>query len=240
MINNCIDFIQSSLLPQACLVCRAPTQGQLALCDTCHRSLPLNRHCCPQCALPLPPNTSATLCAQCSRQPPAFDQATIPLLYRSPVDKLIWRFKFRQDLLSGRLLSQLFVSQLPHYREQPPLLLPVPLHPARLRQRGFNQAFWLARQIAWQTGLTVDARLLKRITKTRPQHELDAHQRHVALHDAFRLSGRCDASAVAIVDDVLTTGATANAIAALLKNAGCSNVHVWCIARTPPPQMDNG
>lgn len=118
---------------------------------------------------------------------------------------------------------------------RPDLLLPVPLAKRRLRERGFNQAGMLGRWLSTQLGLTCDERLLLRTRETPAQQKLDARARRRNLRQAFALSGELTGKHVAIVDDVCTTGATAQAIAEVLRKAGARRVDVYCLARTPKP-----
>jgi len=170
-----------------------------------------------------------------------FARVEAPWRYAFPVDALITRFKHQGAWPLGRLLGELLAEHLRHAHleglPRPDLLLPVPLAGPRLRQRGFNQAALLARWLGAALHIPVHDDLLQRPRDTTAQQQLDAAARRRNLRSAFALA---DPRAVAgrhlaLVDDVLTTGATAEALASLLRKAGATRVDVYCLARTPAP-----
>ncbi|NER60526.1 ComF family protein [Pseudomonas sp. MAFF212428] len=224
---------------QSCLLCDEPAQQPRPICSACESELPWLDECCQTCALPLPMRDLT--CGQCSRRPPAFTRVEAPWHYGFPVDALITRFKHQRQWPLGRLLAQLLGCWLAHRfadgLPRPALLLPVPMARRRLRERGFNQAGMLAQWLAGQLGIACAADILQRPHDTLAQQGLTANARRGNLLRAFALS---DSAAihglhVAIVDDVLTTGATAQALASLLRQAGAQRVDVYCLARTPKP-----
>jgi ComF family protein len=154
--------------------------------------------------------------------------------YRFPVDRLVQRFKFGGDLAIGRWLA-LQLAQRAASEPRPDLLVPTPLASARLRSRGFNQALEIARVVARRHRLCLEARALARIRDTPPQHLLSRAARRRNLRGAFRCDTPVEGLRVAIVDDVVTTGATADALAGLLLRHGAREVAVWAVARTPAP-----
>ena len=218
-----------ALLPARCLVCaEAGSRGQ-DLCVACRTDLPFNRVACARCALPLP---VAGLCGGCLRQPPPFAAARAVLVYRFPADALLPRFKFHGDLAAGRLLSQLMVEALAD-APRPQAVVPLPLHPARRRQRGYDQALELARPVARAFGLPLRTDLLRRVRATLPQSELDAASRRLNLRGAFAAGGDPLPAHVALVDDVMTTGATLAEASRALLRAGVARVDLWVAARVP-------
>jgi ComF family protein len=154
--------------------------------------------------------------------------------YRFPVDRLVQRFKFGGDLAIGRWLA-LQLAQRAASEPRPDLLVPTPLASARLRSRGFNQALEIARVVARRHRLRLEARALARVRDTPPQHLLSRAARRRNLRGAFRCDIPVEGLRVAIVDDVVTTGATADALAGLLLRHGAREVAVWAVARTPAP-----
>jgi len=160
--------------------------------------------------------------------------ATIaPLLYAAPVDRWQPRFKFHQDLAAGRLLARLLADACAD-SPRPDAVVPVPLHHARLRARGYDQALELARIVSRSLRLPLRTDLLLRARATRPQSELDAAARQANLRGAFAVRPRAVPPAhVALVDDVMTTGATLHAAAAALREAGVARVDAWVCARVP-------
>ncbi|MFK8330428.1 ComF family protein [Pseudomonas sp. BJa5] len=224
---------------RACLLCSEPAEQRYPLCVACEAELPWLEDGCQVCALPLPMN--GLTCGQCSRRAPAFHRVEAPWHYGFPLDALISRFKYQRQWPLGRLLAQLLGRWLMHrYSEglaRPTALLPVPLACRRLRQRGYNQAAMLARWLAGQIGIPCNERVLKRQVDTPAQQGLSARARQRNLRLAFTVehAEAIEGRHLALVDDVLTTGATAQALASLLLKAGAARVDVYCLARTAKP-----
>ncbi len=225
---------------QICLACDESTDSPLPLCNACEIELPWLTDCCQVCALPLP--MSGLICGQCQRSPPAFTQVTAPWTYGFPVDSLISRFKHQGKWPLGHLLANLLGQCLQDRFQnarlsRPDCLLPVPMAAKRLRQRGYNQAAMLARWLSQDLDLALDEQWLLRPHDTIAQQQLDAKQRQRNLLKAFALAPGTQVQGLhlALVDDVLTTGATAHSLARLLMQAGARQVDVYCLARTPKP-----
>ncbi len=212
------------LLPLRCLVCGDPGHDDLDLCRTCLADLPWAGRACLRCALPLPDN-ALIVCGSCREEAPPQAATHASLLYLPPVDQLLVRYKFHQDLAAGRLLAQLMQRAPPPWWCPP--LVPVPLHRRRLRQRGYNQAAELCRLLpmpAWQG--------LYRRRHTAPQSERTAEQRRENLFDAFDVRGPVPPR-LTVVDDVMTTGSTVMEVAETLRWVGVDEVRVWVCARAP-------
>ena len=192
---------------------------------------------CPRCALPSP---EGQVCGACLRQPPPYTACVAAVRYGFPWDRLVARFKFQAQpelasLLAG-LMHQALQGAAPAAAARVDWVLPVPLSPARLAERGYNQAWELARRVARLQGLPARADLLLRLRDTAHQVGLSRHQRERNLHDALWADRRVASLAgrhVALVDDVLTTGGTARAGTLALLDAGAASVQVWVLARTP-------
>ena len=228
----CTFSIQSQ--KNRCHLCHAPASDGQLLCGPCYDSLPHLRHSCPSCALPLTEQTPTQgLCGECLAEPPAFDRTLAPLCYRHPVNELISRFKYRQTLSDGNLLARLLARHVQQQASQAQLLLPMPLHPARLRLRGYNQAAELARVLSRITGIPWDPHLLRRGHEGPSQREARRSERLRNVRSAFVCASQRLPQRVAIIDDVITTGATARAAAASVRQAGANWVEIWAIARTP-------
>ena len=220
------------LLPAACLLCGGAARGSLDLCADCAAELPALHNACPRCAMPLP-DAHDTPCALCLQRPPRFIACIAALRYEHPVRELVSRFKFQGDLATGRMLAGLLARRLavlPAQRRAAAVLVPVPLHPARLRERGFNQSERIARVLAAELGLPLSNALVRRVQRTADQKQLGAAARSRNLQGAFHAAG-CAGRRIALVDDVITTGATAEAVTAALLAAGAEQVEVWCLAR---------
>jgi ComF family protein len=221
------------LLPWRCLLCGAPGADGLDLCAACAAELPRNRSCCARCALPLP--APAALCGRCQRRAPPWDAAWVPFRYAWPLDRLETRFKFGRDLAAGRTLARLWQREAPP-APLPQLIVPVPLHPRRLRTRGHNQALELARPLAAALGVPLHRDALRRVRATEAQTELAAAARRRNVRGAFALrEGVTLPAHVALLDDVLTTGATLAECARVLRRAGVRRVDAWVLARAPVP-----
>lgn len=220
-----------SLLPPRCLLCGAPGAG-VDLCPACIADLPRNAVCCTRCALPLA--HPAARCGACLRRPPPWERAWAPFRYAWPLDRLAARHKFAGALAAGRTLARIWSAQSPP--THPDLLVPVPLHRGRLRRRGYNQSLELARVLAARHGIDWRADVLRRRRPTRAQTELDAASRHRNVRGAFAAVLADPPAHVAVVDDVMTTGATMAECARVLRRAGVARVDAWALARAPAPR----
>lgn len=224
---------------QICLLCTEPSESAVPLCGPCESELPWLGGHCTVCAVPLP--DSGLVCGACLKRPPAFERVEAPWRYAFPIDSLITRFKHQARWPLGRLLGELLSHHLQHaFAEglpRPDWLLPVPLASKRLRQRGFNQAEMLADWLAASLALPTQKHWLQRPQDTAHQQDLDAAARLRNLRRAFALDAKAEVRGkhLAVIDDVLTTGATAEAIAQLLRKAGAARVDIYCLARTPKP-----
>ncbi|WP_328986818.1 ComF family protein [Thiorhodovibrio winogradskyi] len=226
----------NSAYPPTCVLCGAAGFGELDLCLGCLADLPDIAPSCGCCALPLPAGAPDGMrCGGCQRQPPAYDRCIALFRYQGAVTRLIGDFKFRQRLHLGRLFGQLLAEAARWQPDVslPELLVPVPLHPSRLRQRGYNQSLEVARVASHELGIDVDGGRIERVVATPPQLRLARAERQSNVRDAFRVRQPLCARHVAIVDDVVTTGATVGELARVLRQAGVERVDVWAVGRTP-------
>jgi len=223
-----LDRWLAIVMPLDCVVCGASAQTNQDLCPACLEDLPRLHQVCSRCGMALSVASSGP-CGQCLKQPPEFDAVWAPFAYEFPLDQLIQQFKFSDQLVFGRLLARLMLQT--GSPQLPEVLIPVPLHPARLRQRGFNQATELALHLGRQLAVPVAASVLARSRDTPSQSGLDASQRRANLKQAFAMAGELAWGHVALVDDVMTTGSTARCCARVLKAAGVRRVDVWVCAR---------
>lgn len=232
-------------LPRKCLLCGlscgAMPQGPICpTCDAAYWNEPRLR--CTVCALPLPDlrarrrSPLAFRCAACMRAPPPFD-ATLALAdYRPPLERLALGLKFHARLAVarefGKRLARL-ADDHPACVPAPDVLVPMPLAHARLVARGFNQAWEIARPLARALGIAADPTLMRRVAETAPQSRLDREGRRRNVAQAFRVTQRVRALHVGLVDDVMTSGATLEAAALVLKRAGARRVTNFVALRTP-------
>ncbi len=214
---------------QDCLLCGAGGPSGL-LCDPCGRDLPRPSAACLRCAATLP---APGVCGDCLAHPPSFDAAVAAFEYRYPLDRMVLRFKFGADLAIGRWLALRLAERLE--AQSADVVVVPPIARERLRVRGFNPALEIARALAKRRRLPLEWRGVVRLRETWPQPGLGRRERRRNLQGAFACGFEARGCRVAIVDDVMTTGATADAIASALKDAGAAWVGVWAVARTPDP-----
>lgn len=220
-------------LPGLCGVCRGWSTARV--CPPCLARFAPAVPRCTRCALEVP--AGQPLCGACLREPPPYAHTVAAFDYVPPWDHLIARFKFRGALdLAPVFVQHLLAAPRP---QTPTLLLPVPLGEIRLRERGYNQAWELARRLARALRIRADACLLLRVRDTPHQMALPLERRAGNVRGAFAVEplrrSELEGRAVALVDDVMTTGATAAEAARVLLQAGAAQVQVWVVARTPRP-----
>jgi ComF family protein len=207
-------LMAATLFPSRCILCGFPGASlDLDLCEICHADLPWERQTGDRC---------------------------VALRFEHPVDELIRRLKYQGAIAHARMLGVLLAEVARHRSEElPKLLVPVPLHAARWRERGFNQAAVLARYAGQLLGIPVTRHAVARVRDTPSQTELDVNARRLnvrgafAVHPGRRLERLLAAGHVAIVDDVITTGSTVNELRRVLMAAGVSRVEMWAVARAP-------
>ena len=223
--------------PSLCAVCRGWGEGRV--CGLCLDRFAAARPRCAVCALPLPPGTA--LCGACTTTQPAFDSALACVDYAFPWDRLITHFKFHGALDLAPVFVRALIDALERQDTplRPDVVIPVPLSRTRLRERGYNQAWELARRLARHMGGKADATLLQRVRHTAHQIALPPGERAGNVSGAFAVEPRQAATlhgrSIAVVDDVMTTASTANEVARTLKRAGAAHVAIWVVARTPLP-----
>jgi ComF family protein len=197
-------------LPYTCILCNLPSDVAQDLCNTCRSKLPW-------------------------REPSLDNNAIIPFNYEYPINHLITGLKFNHNLIYARILTDLMLQTLTkHYQDKPlpKLIIPVPLHKKRLRERGFNQALELAKPIAKQLSIPIDFNSCQRTTNTEPQSLIPAKQRHKNIKNAFTVTKKISANHIAIIDDVTTTGSTLDELTITLQQAGMKEIDTWCCAKT--------
>ena len=216
-----------SLLPKRCAVCAKCADG--GFCTDCQALLPWIAIACECCGAQL---REAGVCGACQKRHPHFDRAIIPFKYRAPVSDKIQTLKYNRQLRHADALGAM-ICQRARYDAHPPpqVLIPVPLHAKRLRQRGFNQALEIARRVGAQLGIDIDYSTLTRVKNTRPQTGLGELMRRRNVSGAFHAASTNYAH-IALIDDVVTSGSTVNAAARALKRAGVKSVSVWAAATT--------
>ena len=227
---NIRSFI-NRFFPRSCLLCGGDA-GPGHLCPACLTDLPWHTQPqCPQCATPTPLGQT---CGACLKRPPAFDRTLAALGYTFPLDRLIPRLKYHGRLAIAPALGEC-LARAAEGAPVPDRLIPMPLHAKRIRERGFNHATEIARDVAKRLGLPLDTASCQRTRDTPPQMGLARDARRRNLRGAFACSGDVRGQRIALVDDVMTTGTSLDELAATLKRAGAREVTCWVAARTLPP-----
>lgn len=218
-----------SVIPKACLLCGAAA-GADGLCAACRASLPAAKGArCPLCALATP---AAAPCGQCLRKRPDYDYIIAAMDYAPPADILVTQLKYARNLAAARALAAPLARLLEH-EAYPDFVLPMPIAASRLRERGFNQAAEIARHACADFDVRIAHGLAQRLTAGASQTALPWRDRARNVRGAFRCEADLTGKTVAVIDDVLTTGATLNELARTLKRAGAAKVVGWIAARTP-------
>lgn len=218
-------------LPHRCPLCLSPCDNYL--CISCSQNLPQVAVGCEVCGLPL--KDADSICGDCLRYPKAYTQTACPLLYRHPVKHLLQQFKdSRPTIVAKALLPPLILHLDRRYREQPwpEILIPIPMHWSKLLSRGFNQAQVLSQLLSQQTGIPTQT-VLQKPLRLQNQKTLQRNERFRNLKLAFVCSTSLAGRRVAVIDDIITTCATAMAAAEALQRAGARQVDIWALARTP-------
>lgn len=231
-VNKWPHIIQDWLYPPTCLLCGDPGSDGLDLCRPCANSLPYIETACPRCALPLAA-PEPQLCGACQRKPPAYDRAFALFHYddRGPVGHLVKSLKFGARYPAARLLGTLLAEHLGERSDWPEAIIPVPLHRQRYQERGFNQAIEIGRTLSRRLGVPMDPTVCRRVRATAAQARLAGRERRRNLNQAFVVRPEPGYRTVAILDDVVTTGATVNEVALALRRAGVEAIEVWACAR---------
>lgn len=220
------------MLAGNCELCAAHLHDEKILCRRCEDSLTRPENSCAICAAQIPGCDLSRTCGRCQKQPPTFDHVSAALVYTEPADRLIHDLKYNSKLYLARPLGDLLAKSIVlKHGDLPDVLLPVPLHPARLRKRGYNQSLEIARPVSQRLGLGIDPHLVSRVRNTDPQTRLAPRHRARNVKHAFKTIKPVKGKCIALIDDVMTTGHTVNAVARVLKAAGAKQVLVWVVAR---------
>jgi ComF family protein len=225
-------FVLDWIFPRRCLSCREFSQS--ILCDRCHLAFPfVTRAVCPLCASPLGEEEVSHLCGQCLVEPPPYQGLTVVGFYEGILHKLVERMKYHHEERVAEELGVWLAERLAKKGVEADRVVPIPLHPRRLRERGFNQSVVIARQISRRLGIPLELSQLRKIRETQPQTGLKAVERRDNVRGVFDLKekGRLKKKRVLLIDDVLTTGATVRSCVSVLKKAGVDHVEIAVLAR---------
>lgn len=215
------------LFKQRCLLCTAQNAGELGLCEACLNDLPWHTAPqCPQCGL----NSNGFVCGSCLSSPPDFDATYSVFTYDFPIDAMMQSYKYGNKLNLANIFGQMLGKRVDLTNVD--LIIPMPMHPTRLKERGFNQALEIAKIITKNHPEKLDFTTLQRQKYTPPQASLPLKERVKNIKGAFKVTNHLTGKRIAIIDDVMTTGASLNELAKTLKLAGAAQVECWVIART--------
>jgi len=233
MVYKWLKNTQARLFPYFCSLCGDKAQAHVAICKECHKQLNYLINRCQQCALPLPESTEINICGQCQNQPPYFDQSFSLYNYDTPVKQLISGLKFQKKLNLARLFGTLLgeAIQQTNRHDLPNCIAPVPLSNKRMKNRGYNQSIEIARPVSKLLSIPLSCNLFKRVRHSPPQSSLNLKSRQKNVCNAFTINEKRLPKHIAIIDDVMTTGATSNELARILKKEGVEKVEIWSIAR---------
>ncbi|HRE16110.1 MAG TPA: ComF family protein [Rhodocyclaceae bacterium] len=218
-------MITLPVLPQSCLLCA--TDSPAAVCPACADELPRLHGGCPQCA---EATSHGARCGRCLQSPPAFDRTLALFAYEFPVDQMVQMLKYGQRLILAHWFGNALARHCADLRAD--TIAPMPLHPDKLRQRGFNQALEIARPLAKALTRPLQATLCQRTRATHTQADLPLKERPANVRNAFFCGARLDGQHIVLVDDVMTTGASLHECAKALKQAGAAQVSAVVVGRT--------
>ncbi len=225
-LPRAMTTLANALLQQDCVLCHGSSRNAL-LCEPCLRSMPRMFDQCHRCALPA---RDDTMCGACVRHPPHFDATFATSRYEFPLDRLMHAYKYGGLLPIAVLFADL-LSAVIGSEPKVDLIIPLPLASRRLRERGFNQSQEIARRLGARKGIAVDPSAAMRIRETAAQAELPIGERIRNVRNAFRATSNVMGRRIAVVDDVMTTGATLDEFARTLKSHGALHVENWVVAR---------
>ncbi len=237
MFKTVYDGLLDLFFPRNCLVCRGwhPSTAELVLCPQCLERIPANSPpFCSHCSRHLPARTDDGLCGDCRKNPPAFDQAWVAARYEGLLVELVRQHKFSGKTALRRTFAHIILAFLRHYKITltADMIVPVPLSSVRLRERGYNQSLFLAQALGQYSGIPVRTDILERPSASLRQSGLGRKERFTNMQEAFRInpSVTLQKRTIILVDDLLTTGATASQAARTLKEHGASTVTLLALA----------
>jgi ComF family protein len=236
--------IANWVMPSHCVLCQEVDDNRTTcppICASCVKDLPLQGRSCKICAIPI---TVPGICGACLANPPHFDCTIALWRYRPPVDKLLQSLKFNAALYLAPWFAEKLLNVTHSIQDMNnignTLLLPMPLHRARLSERGFNQTREIARFVSRSRSYhaLAPSDMVTRQRASLPQSDLPMRERAENVRGAFNCNVDLTGRSIIVLDDVMTTGATLNEIARVLKFSGATNVTNWVLARTPSPERE--
>jgi len=228
-MNDWLKKAQQCVFPAHCFICNHAGHDSLDLCAACLQDLIPLEQSCSICSIEL--TTQQHICGRCLQSTPNFDRVEALYRYQGHAQFLIQQLKFHSKYCCAKIIGTLMASHLNLLNKAPDALMAVPLHKKRMIERGFNQSELIAQHLHQQLNIPLLSSHVKRIRHTDNQSSLSANERRKNIHQAFSYRSAANINSVAIIDDVVTTGSTANELAKTLKKAGVKHVEVWVFAR---------
>lgn len=235
------DKLSHLIFPHFCCFCGEVSKLSKFsndMCEICYSALPWIDNACFRCGAELASECEHVQCERCQEKPPAYDRLCALFHYHPPIRKMITNLKFSGQLAYGRILGEMFAKQMQEvwYKKDslPQGIIPVPLSLKRLRKRGYNQAFELLRPIVKNCGIPFLNSVCERTRHTTPQSALNKEKRRRNLKNVFKVTHPNklkNIEHIAIMDDVVTTGSTVQALSLVLKEQGVSRIDVFCCCR---------
>jgi ComF family protein len=220
---------KNTFFTNSCELCSAPMKSALSLCRPCTEDLPIIKSACTVCGRAL---IFSGICGQCLKKMPPVDKAISAFPYCYPTDQLIKNIKYKQRLGTLITLGHMLYRRITSVSTSfPEAMIPVPLHSIRFYKRGFNQSAEICKTLEQALHIKYDNQIVMRVRNTQPMNKLNPTQRKQNVRGAFVIKQPCRYKSVAIVDDVITSGATAYELARLLKSNGVKHVELWSLAR---------
>jgi ComF family protein len=220
------------IFPRICFLCGMPSKRNIDLCADCENDLPKMAQQCLYCVQPL--IAKQNICGRCVKCLPVCSCTIALYYYQKPIDFLISQLKFQRNLIAAKLLGQLLAQHLEKLysaQKKPEIIIPIPLHKKRLRERGFNQALELAKPVARALKIPIDKYKCVRVKNTAAQTLITTDERVKNVRNAFMIQKVIHAKHVAVIDDVITTGSTIREFCGTLQKVGVTRIDVWCVAR---------
>ena len=212
-----------------CLCCGYQKTHKLGFCLGCYHDLPHIKTPCLQCGLPLTANTPCF----CKAEDWPFAACLSAFEYQFPINKLLFQYKSQARLALCESFAQALTNQVKKQQQVlPQVLMPVPLHTSKLKQRGFNQSLELAKMLSKQLHIPIDYHSLQSSHQTTQQKSLNKQQRLANVQTNYALTRPLSVTHIALIDDVITTGATTKTLAYLLREHGATHIQAWSIARS--------
>ncbi len=230
-IDRCVKIALDALFPMRCIVCNS--MDETGLCPSCSAAAPRIDNPCRQCGAAVAVHPGDIRCGRCQARPPAFDSTIAPFSYAPPLSEIVHRFKYRRRIALARPLAKILAREIKTRGVlMPELMAPVPLHWTRLVRRGFNQSLELCRHLSCELGVPYTRHGVRRIQRTTAQTGLPLRQRRRNVQACFDIRRPLSVKSIAIVDDVMTSGETAQHIASHLVKHGLIHVQCWVLLRT--------